>query len=495
LRGRGTGCKMGGEIAGEGPGAVAGAGAEPGSEGAARVDETRVERDTMGEVRLPAAALYGAQTQRAVENFPVSGEALPARFIHALGFVKLAAARVNRELGLLEPAMAGAIEGAAREVAEGRHDDHFPIDVFQTGSGTSTNMNANEVIATLASRELEAAVHPNDHVNLGQSSNDAIPTTLHVAAVLAIEEELLPALGHLREALAAKAIEFDDVVKIGRTHLMDAVPIRLGQEFGGYARQIELAKGRIEAALPGLRELAIGGTAVGTGLNTHEEFGARVARELSALTGTEFREAANHFEAQGARDAYVFAAGALVAVAAAEMKIANDVRLMASGPQAGLGELILPAIQPGSSIMPGKVNPVICESVIQVGAQVTGNCQAITIGGQWGQLDLNVMLPMMAKNMLESVRILANVTRIFVDKCLVGTRANVERCEGYIEGSISMATALNPHIGYDAAAAIAKQSYATGRTVREVAYEESGLSREQVDQALHPRRQTEAGGE
>ncbi|CAA9571476.1 MAG: Fumarate hydratase class II [uncultured Thermomicrobiales bacterium] len=455
--------------------------------------ETRTESDTMGEMTLPAAALWGAQTQRAVENFPVSGRPLPPAIVHALGSVKLAAARVNRDLGLLDPDIAGAIETAAAAVAAGEHDDQFPIDVFQTGSGTSSNMNANEVIGTLASRALGRRVHPNDHVNLGQSSNDVIPTVLHVAAVLGIEGRLLPALRHLQASLAAKAEEFDSVVKIGRTHLMDAVPIRLGQEFSGYARQIELAIARVEAALPGLRELAIGGTAVGTGLNTHAEFGARVAAELSALSGTGFVEAANHFEAQGARDAYVFAAGALTTLAASLMKIANDIRLLASGPQAGLGELVLPAIQPGSSIMPGKVNPVISESVIQVGAQVTGNCQAIAIGGQWGQLDLNVMLPMMARNMIESIDLLANASRLFVDKCLAGTVANVERAEGYVERSIAMATALNPHIGYEAAAAIAKKSYATGRTVREIAYEETGLSREQVDEILHPHKQTIPG--
>ena len=455
--------------------------------------ETRVERDTMGEVRLPADALYGAQTQRAVENFPISGQPLPPELIHALGLVKLAAARVNRELGLLAPDVAAAIEAGARAVADGELDAQFPIDVFQTGSGTSSNMNANEVIAAVASKSLGRRVHPNDEVNLGQSSNDVIPTALHVAAVLGIERELLPALRYLHETLARKAEEFNDVVKIGRTHLMDAVPIRLGQEFSGYARQIELAIERIEATLPGLRELAIGGTAVGTGLNTHVEFGARVARELTALTGTEFREAANHFEAQGARDAYVFTAGALNALAAALMKIANDIRLLASGPQAGLGELILPAIQPGSSIMPGKVNPVISEAVIQVGAQVTGNCLAITLGGQWGQLDLNVMLPMMARNMLESIRLLANASRVFVDKALAGLEANRERAEGYVERSISMATALNPLIGYDNAAKIAKKSHATGRTVRELAYEESGLTREQIDEALHPHRQTVPG--
>jgi fumarate hydratase class II len=458
------------------------------------MEEFRIERDTMGEVVLPASALYGAQTQRAVENFPISGDPLPPELIHALGLVKLAAARVNRELGLLDADVANAIEQAARAVADGEMDEQFPIDVFQTGSGTSSNMNANEVIAAVASTELGRRVHPNDEVNLGQSSNDVIPTTLHVAAVLAIEYDLLPALRGLHETLQAKAAEFDDVVKIGRTHLMDAVPIRLGQEFSGYARQIELASERIKATLPGLRELAIGGTAVGTGLNTHAEFGARVARELSELTGTAFREAENHFEAQGARDAYVFTAGALTSLAAALMKIANDIRLLASGPQAGLGELILPAIQPGSSIMPGKVNPVICEAVIMVAAQVTGNCQAIVIGGQWGQLELNVMLPMMARNMLENIRLLANASRVFVAKSLTGIEANRERAEGYVESSISMATALNPLIGYDNAAKIAKKSHATGRTVRDLAYEESGLTRDQVDEALHPHRQTIPGG-
>ncbi len=454
---------------------------------------TRVERDTMGEVTLPADALYGAQTQRAVENFPISGEPLPTALIHALGLIKLAAARVNRELELLDPEIAAAIEHGSRAVADGKLDDQFPIDVFQTGSGTSSNMNANEVIAAVAAKTLGRRIHPNDDVNLGQSSNDVIPSALHVSAVLAIEHDLLPALRDLLAILLRKTEEFDDVVKIGRTHLMDAVPIRLGQEFSGYARQIELAMARIEATLPGLRELAIGGTAVGTGLNTHPEFGARVARELTELTGTEFQEAENHFEAQGSRDAYVFTAGALTALAAALMKIANDIRLLASGPQAGLGELMLPATQPGSSIMPGKVNPVICEAVIQVGAQVTGNCQAIVLGGQWGQLDLNVMLPMMARNMLESIRLLTNASRVFVDKALAGLEANRERAEGYVEGSISMATALNPLIGYDSAATIAKKSHATGRTVREIAYEESGLTREQIDEALHPRQQTEAG--
>ena len=457
--------------------------------------ETRIEKDTMGEMRVPKDALYAAQTQRAVENFPVSGQPMPPAFVHALGLVKLAAARANRKLGRLDDKAAAAIEQAAREVSEGRWDSQFPIDVFQTGSGTSSNMNANEVIASLASRTLGSKVHPNDHVNMGQSSNDVIPTAMHVAAVLQVERDLLPALRDLHAVLAAKAREFDGIVKMGRTHLMDATPIRLGQEFSGYARQVELGVERVEAALPGLRELAIGGTAVGTGLNAHPDFGSMVAEELSRATGTRFVEAANHFEAQGAQDAYAFAAGALMTVAGSLMKIANDVRLMGSGPQGGLGELVLPAIQPGSSIMPGKVNPVIAESVVQVGAQVQGNCHAVMIGQQWGQLDLNTMLPMMTRNLLESVRLLASASRVFKTKLLDGLQANHQRAEAYVEKSISMATALNPLIGYEKAAAIAKESYQTGRTVREIAYEKSGLTKQQVDDALEPRKQTEPGGE
>ncbi|HWG91486.1 MAG TPA: class II fumarate hydratase [Candidatus Thermoplasmatota archaeon] len=455
--------------------------------------EYRIEKDTMGEMKVPKDALYAAQTQRAVENFPVSGQPMPPEFIHALGLVKLAAARVNHQLGFLDAKVANAIEQAAREVAEGKWDNQFPIDVFQTGSGTSSNMNANEVIATLATRAHGSKVHPNDQVNMGQSSNDVIPTTMHVAAVLALEKNLIPALEYLQQALEAKAKAWDGVMKTGRTHLMDAVPIRLGQEFGGYASQIEHSIERIEAVLPHMRELAIGGTAVGTGLNTAADFDRRVAHELTVLTGTNFVPARNHFEAQGAQDAYAWAAGALTTVAASLMKIANDIRLMGSGPQGGLGELILPAIQPGSSIMPGKVNPVICESVVQVGAQVTGNSHAIVIGAQWGQLDLNTMLPMMARNLLESTRLLANASRVFVDKCIAGMEPNVARCESYVEKSISMATALNGYIGYEKAAAIAKESYKTGRTVREIAYEKSGLTKQQVDEALDPRKQTIPG--
>jgi len=455
--------------------------------------EYRIEKDSMGEMKVPESALYGAQTQRAVENFPVSGEPMPAEFVHALGLLKQVCARVNAGLGALEPELAAAIEQAAGEVAAGRWDDQFPIDVFQTGSGTSTNMNANEVIARRAGEILGRRVHPNDHVNLGQSSNDVIPTVLHVAAVLEIERRLVPALEHLQAALAAKALDWDGIIKTGRTHLMDATPIRLGQEFGGYASQVEHGVARLQAVLPDLRELALGGTAVGTGLNTHPEFAGRVAAELSRVAGTEFREAANHFEAQGSQDAATWASGALNTVAASLMKIANDIRLMNSGPRCGLGEVALPAVQPGSSIMPGKVNPVICESVVQVGAQVMGNHVAVTLGTQWGQLDLNTMLPLMARNLLESVRLLASVSRVFADKAVAGLEANPETCRGYVEISPGMATALNPLIGYDRAAEIAKRAFRERRPVRELAREMTELTPQQIELALDPRRQTEPG--
>ena len=455
--------------------------------------EYRIEKDSMGEVKVPAGALYGAQTQRAVENFPVSGDPLPAEFIHALGLLKQVCARVNAGLGSLEPAIAGAVEQAAGEVAAGRWDAQFPIDVFQTGSGTSTNMNANEVIAHRAGEILGRKVHPNDHVNLGQSSNDVIPAVLHVSAVLEIERKLIPALEHLRAALAEKARAWDGIIKTGRTHLMDATPIRLGQEFGGYASQVEHGIARLKAVLPDLRELALGGTAVGTGLNTHPEFAGRVAAELSRVAGTEFREALNHFEAQGSQDAATWASGALNTVAASLMKIANDLRLLNSGPRCGLAEVALPAVQPGSSIMPGKVNPVICESVIQVGAQVMGNHVAVTLGTQWGQLDLNTMLPLMARNLLESIQLLASVARVFADKAIAGLEANEETCRGYVEISPSMATALNPLIGYDKAAEIAKRAFQERRPVRELAREMTDLTAEQIEQALDPRRQTESG--
>ena len=455
--------------------------------------EFRTEQDSLGEMKVPAAALWGPQTQRAVENFPISGRPLPAAFVHTLGLIKAAAARVNRGLGLLEAPIAEAIEQAALEVAGGQWDAEFPIDVFQTGSGTSSNMNANEVIARLAARASGLKIHPNDHVNFGQSSNDVIPTALHVSAVVQIERDLLPALARLWQVLDGKSREFHDVLKTGRTHLMDATPIRLGQEFSGYASQVQHGIARVKATLPDLRELAIGGTAVGTGLNTHPDFGRNMAAELSKLAGTAFKEASNHFEAQGAQDGACWASGALNSVAASLMKIANDVRLMNSGPRCGLGEVTLPAIQPGSSIMPGKVNPVVCEAVTMVGAQVMGNHLAITVGAQWGQLDLNVMLPMMAKNLLESIQLLAAASRVFADKALAGLVANADTCRDYIEISPSMATALNPLIGYDQAAEIAKRSFKERRPVRELAQEMTKLTKAEIDAALDPARQTEPG--
>ncbi len=457
------------------------------------MSEFRIEKDSLGEMKVPAAAMYGPQTQRAVDNFPVSGQPMPGPFIHALGLIKGAAARVNAELGTVDKDIARAIEEAAMEVASGRWDAQFPIDVFQTGSGTSSNMNANEVIAHRASEILGRKVHPNDHVNFGQSSNDVIPTALHVAAVLEIERDLQPALAHLWKALDGKSKEFHDVLKTGRTHLMDATPIRLGQEFSGYASQMLHGIARVKATLPDLRELAIGGTAVGTGLNTHPEFGRRVASELTKLTSSNFVEAPNHFEAQGAQDGACWASGALNSVAASLMKIANDVRLLGSGPRCGLAEITLPAIQPGSSIMPGKVNPVICESVVQVGAQVMGNHVACTLGAQWGQLDLNTMLPLIARNLLESIRLLAAVSRVFADKALAGLVANADTCRDYIEISPSMATALNPLIGYDKAAEIAKRSFKDRKPVRALAAEMTTLSKAEIDAALDPARQTQPG--
>jgi fumarate hydratase class II len=455
--------------------------------------EYRVEKDSLGEMKVPKAARYGAQTQRAVENFQISGQRLPGKVLRALGLVKAAAARVNLALGLLDRETAGAIETAAREVADGRWDAEFPIDIYQTGSGTSLNMNANEVIASRAGELLGRKIHPNDQVNLGQSSNDVIPTVLHVAAAVEIERDLLPALEHLRRALDEKARGWDHVIKTGRTHLMDATPIRLGQEFSGYASQVEHSIARVQAVLPDLRELAIGGTAVGTGINTHPEFGRRMAEEIGRLAGTSFVEARNHFEAQGAQDAAAWASGALNATAASLMKIANDIRLLNSGPRCGLAEVTLPAIQPGSSIMPGKVNPVICEAVVQVGAQVMGNHVAVTVGAQWGQLDLNTMLPLIARNLLESILLLASACRALADKAVAGMIANEDTCRAYVEISPSMATALNPLIGYDQAAEIAKASFKTRRPVRELAREMTKLSPEEIDRALDPRRQTEPG--
>jgi fumarate hydratase class II len=452
----------------------------------------RIERDSMGEMQVPETALWGASTQRAVENFPVSGRPIPSELVRAIGLVKLVAARVNHGLGVLDSDIAKAIETAAREVADNKLDEHFVVDVFQTGSGTSSNMNANEVIANRASqlRDGDKSIHPNDHVNAGQSSNDVFPTAIHVAAAEVIEKSLLPALRDLHATLDRKAKEFWNVMKIGRTHLMDATPIRLGQELSGHASQIEHGIEHVEASLPHLRELAIGGTAVGTGINTRKEFGARVAEELSKETGIEFSEARNHFEAQAAQDGAVATSGALKTVAVSMMKIANDLRLLAMGPRCGVGELRLPATQPGSSIMPGKVNPVICESVVQVGAQVQANDLAVQLGGQWGQLDLNTMLPLISRNLLESARLLANVSRIFVEKCLDGLEANEERCLSLIEGSLSMVTSLNPLIGYDAAAKIAKEAFETGKTVRDLLREKGLVSEEDLEKALDPESMT-----
>ena len=460
------------------------------------MSEYRIVIDSLGEVRVPAGAYYGAQTQRARENFPVSGRVLPRRFLEALGAIKSCAARANRELGQLDAELAEAIERAAEEVASGRLDDQFVVDVFQTGSGTSTHMNANEVIANRAGELLGDAlgagrVHPNDHVNRGQSSNDVMPSALHVAARLALTRDLLPALETLEAALLDRARAFDDVLKVGRTHLQDATPVRLGQEFAGWAAQVAHGRARASRAAEALRELALGGTAVGTGINAPAGFAARTVALLSERTGVEFVEAANHFEAQGARDAAVEASGALKTIACSLMKIANDLRLLSSGPRCGLGELSLPAVQPGSSIMPGKVNPVLCEAVAMVAARVVGNDTAITIGGLSGQLELNCFVPLIAHDLLESIALLANVTRPFAERCVLGVEAQRERAAALVEQSLAGATALAPEIGYDAAAEIAKQALARGRTVREVAAERSGLAPERLEALLDARRQTE----
>jgi fumarate hydratase class II len=456
----------------------------------------RTERDSLGEMQVPADALYGAQTQRAVENFPISGIRFPRRFIHALGTIKKAAAHANAELGQLDDGVADAIVRAADEVIEGRWDAQFVLDIFQTGSGTSTNMNTNEVIATRAGQlrgEGETRVHPNDHVNMGQSSNDVIPTAMHVAARVAIQEDLIPALERLRDALRAKAAAFDDVVKSGRTHLMDATPVRLGQEFGGYASQVEHGIRRLRAAGEELAELALGGTAVGTGTNALPAFpGAAIAR-ISDLTGITFREAENHFEAQGAKDAYVSASGALNTLAVSLLKIANDIRWLASGPTSGLAEITLPAVQPGSSIMPGKVNPVMSEALMMVCAQVMGNHVAVTVGGQHGNFELNVMMPVMAHNLLQSVAILAQGCDAFRTRAVEGIGANRERCRELLERNPSIATALNAYIGYDEAAAVAKESAKNYESVRDVVKRRGLLSDEQLDQVLNVRDMTEPG--
>jgi fumarate hydratase class II len=450
----------------------------------------REESDSMGTLWVPADAYYGAQTQRAVENFPVSGLRLPPRLIRALALIKRCAAAVNAELGLLEPTLSAAIQQAAAEAAEGRFDGQFVVDVFQTGSGTSSNMNMNEVLAGRANEILtgrrggRAPVHPNDHVNRGQSSNDVIPTAIHLAALEGLEREMGPALVALRDSLDAKAREFADVRKIGRTHLQDAVPMTLGQEFSGYAHQIRLALERLEATRGRLGELPLGGTAVGTGLNTHPEFAPRVIAALAAHSGLPLAEARNHFQAQAAPDTLVEVSGALRALAVALVKIANDIRWLASGPRCGLGEITIPSLQPGSSIMPGKVNPVIPEAVIQVAAQVVGNDATVALGGQGGAFELNTMLPVMAYNLLQSLELSASAVRLLAARCVAGIVADRERCAAFIARSLALVTALVPHIGYDRAAAIAKSAYASGRTVREVAAAEAVLPLDQLEALL-----------
>jgi len=462
-------------------------------------DNFRIEKDSMGEMRVPADALYGAQTQRAVENFPISNLRFPREFVRAMGLIKLAAAKANMDLGHLDRKVGEAIVNAAQEVIDGKLDSQFVLDIFQTGSGTSANMNTNEVVSNRAIQMLggvvgsKKPVHPNDHVNMGQSSNDVIPTAMHVVALDAIERSLIPALRKLQSALEAKAKEFDSIVKIGRTHLQDATPVRLGQEFGGYARQVELGVRRLEKLRETLGELALGGTAVGTGINTDPAFPPAAIQYLSRITGLQFAEAKNHFEAQGGKDAIVEASGALKTIAVSFTKIANDVRWLASGPRCGIGEIILPETQPGSSIMPGKVNPVIAESVLMVAAQVIGNDAAITIAGQSGVFELNVMMPVMAHNLMESIRLLAASANNFADKCISGIAADVERCNDMIEKSLAMCTALAPEIGYDQAAAIAKESYKTGKTVREIALEKKILSADRLNEILDPLRMTMPG--
>jgi fumarate hydratase class II len=450
----------------------------------------REEQDTMGTLLVPKNAYYGAQTQRAVENFRISGLTLPSSFIRSLGMIKKHAARVNSDLGLLEPRLAEAIITAAGEVAQGGFDDQFVVDVFQTGSGTSTNMNANEVIAGRANEILtgqrggKVPVHPNDHVNLGQSSNDVIPSAIHISALTGIRRRLIPALRSLQEALEGKAREFASIRKIGRTHLRDAVPMTLGQEFSGYARQIEQSIRRIQGAEVGLSELALGGTAVGTGVNTHPEFAPRVILGLAEETGCPFKEASNHFEAQAAQDAAVETSGALKSLAVSLIKIANDIRWMSSGPRCGLGEIIIPSLQPGSSIMPGKVNPVIPEAVLQAAGQVIGNDAAITFAGQAGNFELNVMLPLIAYNLLQSIDLLQSAAVLLAEKCIQGIVADRERCASYLEQSLALATALAPVIGYEKAAAIAKEAHEQGKTVREVAIKNRVLPEHEVNRLL-----------
>ncbi|MCW8217217.1 class II fumarate hydratase [Streptomyces halstedii] len=464
-------------------------------DGSAEDTEYRVEHDSMGEVKVPAHAKWRAQTQRAVENFPISGQRLERAHIEALGRIKAAAAKVNAELKVLDADIADAIQEAAAEVVAGRWDEHFPVDVFQTGSGTSSNMNTNEVLATLATERLGRPVHPNDHVNASQSSNDVFPSSIHIAATASVRTDLIPALEHLAASLERKSAEFADVVKAGRTHLMDATPVTLGQEFGGYAAQIRYGVERLTASLPRLAELPLGGTAVGTGINTPPGFSAAVIAEVARTTGLPLTEARDHFEAQGARDGLVEASGQLRTVAVSLTKICNDLRWMASGPRTGLAEIVLPDLQPGSSIMPGKVNPVVPEAVLMVAAQVIGNDATVAAAGAAGNFELNVMLPVMARNLLESVRLLANASRLLADRTVDGVTADAGRARRYAESSPSVVTPLNRYIGYEEAAKVAKRSLAEGTTIRETVlaegYVERGeLTLEQLDDALDVLRMT-----
>jgi fumarate hydratase class II len=447
----------------------------------------------MGEVKVPKDALYGASTQRAVDNFPISGIRFDRRFIWALGLLKGSAATVSGSMGNLDQGLAASIREAADEVMDGKHDDQFPLDIFQTGSGTSTNTNANEVIAARANAISGDDVHPNDHVNYGQSSNDVIPTAIHMAAVAAIREDLLPALKVLADDLAAKSVEFADVVKSGRTHLMDATPVTLGQEFGGWAAQVRKGIERMTDVLPDLEELALGGTAVGTGINAPEGFPGQTIALIRERSGYQFREAGDHFEAQGGKDAMVMASGALKTVATSLFKIANDIRFLGSGPTSGISEIRIPALQPGSSIMPGKVNPVMSEMMMMVSAHAIGNDAAVTWGGANGNLELNVMMPMMAHNLLESVRLLANASETFAVRCVRGIEANTERARELVEKNAIIVTALNPHIGYDNGAKIAKEAVATGRSVRDLVLEAGLMSEEDLDAALDIKSMTEGG--
>lgn len=456
----------------------------------------RIEKDSMGEMEVPDDAYYGAQTARAIENFPISRLRFHRPIIKALGLLKKAAAETNVELGKLDAGIGKSIAEAAQEVVDGKWDDQFIVDIFQTGSGTSTNMNTNEIIANRAieihgGTRGDKSIHPNDHVNLGQSSNDIIPSAIHLAAMDTMVHDLIPALNHLYDTLLSKSRDFAPILKIGRTHLQDATPIRLGQEFSGYARQVQLGIDRLWAVEERLGELALGGTAVGTGINTHPEFAKKAIQRISDETGLNITEAQNHFEAQGARDACVETSGSLRTIAASLIKIANDVRFLGSGPRCGLGEIKLEATQPGSSIMPGKVNPVMCEMLIMVGAQVIGNDATVGFSGTFGNFELNVMLPVIGHNLLESMEILSTGSRVFADRAIKGLEADKDRCESLIEQSLAMCTSLAPVIGYDQAAAIAKTAYASGKTIREVALAESGLSADQLNDLLDAASQTQ----